>query len=59
MRIIIFLLFFFSSIYVVSAAHQDSVACTMEYAPVCGQPPMLACPEGMACIQMMPIPKTY
>lgn len=27
--------------------------------PVCGQPPMPPCPPGLACIQMMPAPKTY
>ena len=26
---------------------------------VCAQPPMPACKEGFACIQMMPAPKTY
>lgn len=31
----------------------------MEYAPVCGQPPMPACPAGMMCPQMMPQPVTY
>lgn len=35
------------------------VACTMEYAPVCGQPPMPTCPSGMACVQVMPVPQTY
>lgn len=35
------------------------VACTREYMPVCGQPPMPYCPEGMSCIQVMPQPKTY
>lgn len=34
-------------------------ACTKEYAPVCAQPPMPYCPEGMSCIQVMPQPKTY
>ena len=37
---------------------QDDI-CTMEYAPVCGQPPMPVCPPGMACIEMMPAPATY
>jgi len=27
--------------------------------PFCAQPPMPICPEWMACIQMMPQPKTY
>ncbi len=26
---------------------------------ICGQPPMPECPEGQACAQMMPAPKTY
>lgn len=34
------------------------VACTMEYAPVCGQPPF-SCPSGMYCAQAMPAPQTY
>ena len=33
--------------------------CTMEYAPVCWQPPMPKCPEWMLCKLSMPIPKTY
>lgn len=36
-----------------------SKACTREYMPVCAQPPMPACPEGMMCAQVMPQPKTY
>lgn len=35
------------------------VACTKEYAPVCGQPPMPKCSAWMACAQAMPSPKTY
>lgn len=31
----------------------------MEYAPVCGQPPMPTCPAGMMCPQVMPQPQTY
>lgn len=33
--------------------------CTTEYAPVCGQPPMPPCPQGMMCAQVMPPVKTY
>jgi hypothetical protein len=33
-------------------------ACTMEYAPVCGQPKWY-CPPGMGCAAVMPEPKTY
>lgn len=33
--------------------------CTREYMPVCAQPPMPECPEGMMCAQVMPEPKTY
>lgn len=45
-----------------SANLEDSMnvwLCTMEYAPVCAQPPMPECPEWMMCIQVMPSPKTY
>lgn len=35
------------------------VACTKEYMPVCGQPPMPTCPDGYACAQVMPAPTTY
>ena len=35
------------------------MACTREYAPVCAQPPMPECPEGMSCIQVMPPMQTY
>lgn len=38
---------------------EEMVACTLEYAPMCGQPPMAECPAGMACPQVMPAPKTY
>ncbi len=34
-------------------------ACTREYMPVCAQPQMPACPEGMMCAQVMPALKTY
>lgn len=34
-------------------------ACTREYAPVCAQPPMPECPEGMACAQVMPPLQTF
>ena len=41
----------------------DPVACTMEYDPVCGQPPMpkIDCPVGAFCAQpaTMPAPTTY
>lgn len=34
--------------------------CTQEYAPVCGQPPFVCnVPQGLACAQVMPAPKTY
>lgn len=33
--------------------------CTKEYAPVCGQPPMPKCAEGMMCAQVMPALQTY
>jgi hypothetical protein len=39
-------------------AERRSPACTREYAPVCGQP-VFSCPEGLACPQVMPMPKTY
>ncbi|MCH8518893.1 hypothetical protein LAT59_03985 [Candidatus Gracilibacteria bacterium] len=38
---------------------ENIVACTKEYAPVCAQPPMPKCPEGMSCIQVMPPLQTY
>lgn len=38
---------------------EEALICTMEYAPVCWQPAMPECGEGMACIQMMPAPVTY
>lgn len=41
------------------AATWDVKVCTQEYAPVCGQPPMPECAEGMACIQVMPAPATF
>lgn len=40
-------------------AQNDMAVCTMEYAPVCGQPPMPPCPDGMMCAQVMPQPQTY
>jgi len=33
--------------------------CTMDYNPVCAQPPMPKCSDGLACIQVMPPLKTY
>lgn len=36
----------------------DPIACTMEYAPVCGQPKW-SCPSGMFCATVMPAPQTY
>lgn len=41
------------------SATTPTKACTREYMPVCAQPPMPACPEGMMCAQVMPAPKTY
>lgn len=35
------------------------VSCPAVYQPVCGQPPMPECPEGLSCPQVMPKPKTY
>lgn len=57
MKKYIFLLSFF--LFPVFASGAEMVVCTMEYAPVCGQPPMPTCPAGMACIQSFPAPKTY
>lgn len=38
----------------------DGVACTMEYAPVCGQPPEPACRHSIpACMMATPGPQTY
>jgi hypothetical protein len=38
----------------------EGVVCTMEYAPVCGQPPEPACRYSMpACMVATPGPKTY
>jgi len=34
-------------------------ACTREYVPVCGQPPMPTCPEGALCKIVPPEPTTY
>ncbi len=33
--------------------------CNPNSGPVCATPPMQACPEGMLCTQVMPIPKQY
>ncbi len=33
--------------------------CPEIYDPVCAQPPMPECPEGMMCAQVMPPVKTY
>lgn len=33
--------------------------CSTVYSPVCAQPPMPNCAEGMMCVQVMPSPKTY
>lgn len=38
---------------------KEGKACTKEYAPVCAQPPMPACPAGKMCAQVMPAPQTY
>ncbi|MCA9487271.1 MAG: hypothetical protein KC548_06465 [Nanoarchaeota archaeon] len=37
----------------------ETTSCTAVYEPVCGQPPMPECLEGLACIQVMPDPQTY
>ena len=37
----------------------NDVMCTMEYDPVCAQPPMPECPDGFWCIQVMPPLQTY
>ena len=36
MRYIFFLFFFFGSVSLATAANEDPIMCTMEYAPVCG-----------------------
>ena len=45
---------------VCGAVSSEPVACTSEYAPVCGQLPSV-CPDtsGVSCPQVMPTPKTY
>lgn len=42
-----------------SNALTNSTPCPALYSPVCGQPPMPTCPEGMSCAQVMPQPVTY
>ena len=37
----------------------NNTICTLEYNPVCGQPPMPQCPAGMLCTLAMPAPQTY
>lgn len=32
---------------------------TLPELPFCAQPPMPACPAGVMCMMMMPVPKTY
>lgn len=34
-------------------------ACTLEYDPVCGQPPVPRCPQGAMCPMYYPAPTTY
>ncbi len=34
-------------------------SCSETGGPLCAQPPMPVCPEGMVCAQVMPNPKTY
>jgi hypothetical protein len=46
-------------LFVPYISHGADAVCTLEYAPVCGLPPMPECPAGMACIQALPPPKTY
>lgn len=53
-----FMLFVGAVLFFGFSAAQDT-ACTMEYMPICGQPPMPSCPSGMACAQVMPQPVTY
>ena len=47
-----------SGTFSVTQADMDQ-ACTREYAPVCAQPPMPECPEGLMCAQVMPPLETY
>ena len=56
MKKYLLLLSFFLLPAITSAAE---IACTMEYVPVCGQPPMPKCQDGMMCAQVMPAPQTY
>ncbi len=37
----------------------DEKICTMEYSPVCGQPPIPECLKKMLCKMPTPLPKTY
>ncbi|MHB9019934.1 MAG: DUF333 domain-containing protein, partial [Minisyncoccota bacterium] len=37
----------------------EGSVCTLEYDPVCAQPPMPTCPEGLMCVQVMPALKTF
>jgi hypothetical protein len=37
----------------------EPAMCTKEYKPVCAQPKMPECKDGMACPMMMPLNKTY
>ena len=41
------------------ASTKGNTVCSEEYRPVCGQPPMPKCPEGMLCAQVMPNVKTF
>jgi hypothetical protein len=42
-----------------SPADNRNSVCPKSIAPVCAQPPMPKCPEGMYCIQAMPKAKIY
>lgn len=57
MKLIFFLILFIVAVASVSA--NDKKKCKYGDGPVCGQPPMPSCPPGLACIQLMPAPKTY
>jgi hypothetical protein len=50
----------YSLVKIISKQKEGEVkVCTMEYAPVCWQPPMSKCPHGVVCRIAKPQPKTY